>query len=161
MAQDYHIYLHGDSSGSSSGGNQTKPFSVSKATTTGSGAAFATKVQKAYSVGSTAASGSVASTGAAALMKVVPWLAVIYIAWKVTDKVLSTGFAHQAEYTANYENNVNYNNFKTIAGYVLNPLSLAKVTIHSRKQYEKQNKEIAQQNRLLGDSVLKDFNIGV
>ena len=158
MAQDYHIYLHSEENGSS--GNKIQPFST-RERTQDNGGAFATKVQKAYSTGSTVASGSAATTGAAALMKVVPWLAIIYIAWKVTDKVLSTGFAHQAEYTANYENNVNYNNFKTITGYVLNPLSLAKTTIHSRKQYEKQNKEIAQQNRLLGDSVLKDFNIGV
>ena len=90
-----------------------------------------------------------------------PWVAVIIAIAKTADKVVSTGFAHQAEYTGHYENSTAYNNFKTIMGNVMNPVGFAKNLVHRNFQINKQNKEIAEQNKLLGGSVIKDFNVGV
>lgn len=154
MAQDYHIYLHGAER--ASGGNQTKPFSTRKEEDR-SFSSFSTLA----STSSTMAKGQMASTGASAITKAVPWVAAIVAAVKVVDHVLSTGFEHQEEYTGNFRNNVNYNNFKTILHNVVNPINFVLRSAHQNAQYRKQNIEIEQQRNLIGDSILKDFNIGV
>ena len=155
MATDYHIYLHSDTT--NSGGNKTTPFS----TKTENGGGFATKAKKAYQTVKSVANGSVINTGVAALTKALPVVAGVIIAGKITDKILTTGFAHQQEYTGIYKNNVMWNNFKTNIHNILHPIQYALSVAHQNAQFNKQNKEIEQQNRLIGNSILKDFNIGV
>ena len=154
---DYHIYLHSEG-GAKSSSNQTKPFSQKQ--TEESGGGFQTTAKTFESASSTAKDGAT-SVGVAALAKVVPWLAILIAAVNVVDKVLTAGFAHQEEYTGYYKNNVAYNNFKTGIHNIIHPIQYAMSEIHNRKQFDKKNKEIAQQNRLIGSSILKDFNIGV
>lgn len=158
MGADYHIYLHGVEGGQSLG-DKTKPFSASQTSGAKSGSAFQTGVnyvQKGINVAQ-----NPGSTGVAALAKVAPWVAAVIAIAKITDKVLTTGFAHQEEYTGHYKNNVMYNNFKTTVNYFFHPVNTFLQISHQQAQYNKQNKEIAQQNRLIGDSILKDFNVGV
>lgn len=158
MAQDYHIYLHGNSSGSNGGGNQTKPFSAKDET---SNETIKSIAKQNFGYTKSIATGGATNLGVAALSKVAPWIAAVVIAAKITDKVLTVGFAHQEEYTGNYKNNVMYNNFKSQFSALTNPIKTAFVVIHQQYQFEKQNKAITQQNRLIGNSILKDFNIGV
>ena len=155
---DYHIYLHGEGNGSSS--NKTTPFSA-KQENESTGIFQTAAASKAFSTAKTVASGGAVSTGVAALAKVFPWIAAVIAVAKITDHVISTGFAHQEEYTGNYANNMNYNNFKTLMSSYFHPVKAQLAYIHQQKQFEKQNKAIAQQNRLIGNSILKDFNIGV
>ena len=156
MAQDYHIYIHGENG--NGGGNNTQTFSARKE----QGMSFPTgEVKQAFSTVKTMASGGALNTGVAALAKAVPWVAIAVAIVKGVDKVISTGFAHQEEYTGNYKNSMHYNNFKTIAGNVLNPIGYFRTTIQKEFQMKKQNKEIEQQNRLVGDAILKDFNMGI
>lgn len=160
MAQDYHIYLHGVESL----GDKTKPFStrgeaVQSSDSNGSGGFQVAK--QAFSVTKDVASNGAVSVGVAALAKVAPWVAAFIVALKITDKIVTTGFAHQEEYTGHYNNNVMYNNVKTAFNTMLHPISFVLHTVHKQHQVDKQNKEIAQQNKLIGNSILKDFNIGV
>lgn len=157
MAQDYHIYIHGDSSNFNGGGNQTKPFSA-KEETGFSGQEIA---GKAFQTASTIASGNAVSSGAAALGKIMPLVAITIAAIKVYDKIITTGLSHVEEYTGNYKWNVDYNNFKTQLNNTIHPIRHFLSVKHQEAQFNKQNKEIAQQNRLIGNSILKDFNIGV
>ena len=153
MAQDYHIYIHDTNSGS---GNKTTPFSAKT-----NESSFATKINTGIKKVQGVLNGSVVNTGVAALSKAIPIIATALIIGKITDKVLTTGFAHQEEYTGNYENNVNYNNFKAAISNAFHPIRTVLARVHMEKQVEKNNKEIAQQNRLIGNSIMKDFNIGV
>ena len=154
MAQDYHIYIHSETSGNG-GGNKTTPFSAKQDTP------FSTKALNTVSQAKNMVNGGLVSTGVATLKKVLPVSAVAIASIKVTDKILSIGFAHQEEYTGSYKNNVNYNNTKTIINNALHPIQYYLQRIHREAQFNKQNREIAQQNRLIGNSILKDFNIGV
>lgn len=122
MAQDYHIYLHSDSNGGSrsTSGGHTKPFSVQK------DESFGSMIQPAKQVMSNVANGNVVNTGVSALAKVAPWVAVVVAAVKIADKVVSTGFAHQEEYTGDYTNNVALNNFKTQISNAMNPIGWAR-----------------------------------
>lgn len=157
MAQDYHIYIHDPNGASGNGsGNKTTPFSAKS-----SDESFKTAVQQPYSIAKGLASGNGVSMGVSALTKVAPWVAVVVAAITTTDKVLTTGFGHLEEYTGDYSYNVNYNNFKTKLGMVLHPVKTYMTTRHKDAQWKKQNKEITQQNRLIGNSILKDFNVGV
>ena len=161
MAQDYHIYLHseGTSGGLNSSGNKTQPFS--KTQSQESGNAFSTGIKTAFSTTKNIINGGAVNTGVSYLTKVAPYVAVVVAGIGVADKILTTGFAHQEEYTGNYKNNMQYNNFKTVLRIFTNPIGYARSAIHTHFQYNKQNKEIIEQNRLIGNSILKDFNIGV
>ena len=153
MAQDYHIYIHDTNSGS---GNKTTPFSAKT-----NESSFATKINTGIKKFQGVLNGSVVNTGVAALTKAVPIVATALIVGKITDKVLTTGFAHQQEYTGVYKNNVNWNNFKNSIHNIFHPIQYGLSVLHQNAQINKQNKEIEQQNRLIGNSILKDFNIGV
>lgn len=154
MATDYHIYLHSDTT--NSGGNKTTPFSAKT-----NESSFATKINTGIKKVQGVLNGSVVNTGVAALTKAVPIVATALIVGKITDKVLTTGFAHQQEYTGVYKNNVNWNNFKNSIHNIFHPIQYGLSVLHQNAQINKQNKEIEQQNRLIGNSILKDFNIGV
>ena len=153
MAQDYHIYIHDTNSGS---GNKTTPFSAKT-----NESSFATKINTGIKKVQGVLNSSVVNTGVAALTKAVPIVATALIVGKITDKVLTTGFAHQQEYTGVYKNNVNWNNFKNSIHNIFHPIQYGLSVLHQNAQINKQNKEIEQQNRLIGNSILKDFNIGV
>ena len=153
MAQDYHIYIHDTNSGS---GNKTTPFSAKT-----NESSFATKINTGIKKIQGVLNGSVVNTGVAALSKAIPIVATALIVGKITDKVLTTGFAHQQEYTGVYKNNVNWNNFKNSIHNIFHPIQYGLSVLHQNAQINKQNKEIEQQNRLIGNSILKDFNIGV
>lgn len=154
---DYHIYLHSESNSSGSG-NKTQPFSQTQSS--GNGNNFPT-AKEAYGVAKTVAGGGIMNTGASALTKIAPWTAAIVILAKVTDKVLATGFAHQEEYIGDYKNNVWYNNLKTEIQNGMHPITFYFKQRHFQAQMDKHNKEIREQNKLIGNSILKDFNMGV
>lgn len=151
MAQAYHIYLHSDSSNVNGGGNQTQPFSVKKEES------FSSSLNQIKN----AANSNIINTGAATLSKASPILAAVVAAAKITDRVLTVGFAHQEEYTGYYKNNMMWNNFKAHINIAVNPIRYILNIAHQNFQFDKKNKEIEQQNRLIGNSILKDFNIGV
>ena len=157
MGADYHIYLHDAGSGSSGngGGNKTTPFSAKQDTP------FSTKALKTVSQAKNMVNGGLVNTGVAALTKVIPAVAVAIAVAKVTDKILTTGFAHQREYTGYYKNDMNWNNFKAEFNAVMHPIRTVYNYFHQQAQFKKQNLHIEQQNRLIGNSILKDFNIGV
>lgn len=152
---DYHIYLHSDQV---SGQNKTTPYQ-NKESQNGGDSSFGAK--QGLNIAKNVAQGNGVNMGVAALSKVAPWVAAFIVAGKITDRVLTTGFAHQEEYTGNYINNVNYNNFKAQFNAVFHPVQTALSIFHQQAQFNKQNKAIAQQNTLIGNSILKDFNIGV
>jgi len=153
---DYHIYLHSEENGSS--GSKTKPFSAKENENKGEGF---TAVRQAFSTAKNAVTGGAASMGVAALTKVVPWIAIGVVIAKTTEQVLVTGFSHQEEYTGNYRNAVNAHNSLATLSMYLNPIGTIKQFLHKEAQFKKQNTEITQQNRLIGNTILKDFNIGV
>ena len=158
MAQDYHIYIHDSNGASGNGsGNQTTPFSAKSS----DDESFRTAVQKPYSIAKGIASGNGVNMGVAALTKVAPWVAVAAAAINITDKVLTIGFSHVTEYTGNYDLEVGYNNFKTSFYNSLHPIKFWLSIKHQDAQFRKQNKQINEQNKLIGNSILKDFNIGV
>ena len=156
MAGDYHIYLHGVESGNSDS-QKTAPFS-SKSESDGE---FSTTAKQGFSVAKGIASGNGVNMGVAALTKVAPWVAVAAAAISITDKVLTIGFSHVTEYTGNYDLEVGYNNFKTSFYNSLHPVKFWLSIKHQDAQFRKQNKQITEQNKLIGNSILKDFNIGV
>ena len=155
MAQDYHIYIHSKSDGSS--GSKTQPFSAKS----DGDSSFKTSASQAYKAGQTIASGQTVSTGVAALSKAVPAIAIAIAAIKITDRILETGFSHVKDYTGIYKYSVGYSNFKTVMTSILNPLGYIKSVLHETAQRNKINKEIVQQNNLLGDTVMENFGLGV
>lgn len=158
MGADYHIYLHSVGGGSNGNGgsvSRIQPFSSENNEDVGS--AFK-PIKQGFSA---IASGNAINTGVAALTKVVPTIATFVALTKIADKVLTTGFSHQTEYTGNYDNEVAYNNFKTSFYNAVHPIRFWLSIKHQDAQFRKQNKAIAEQNRLIGNSILKDFNIGV
>lgn len=158
---DYHIYIHGDGNGESIGG-QTKPYQNS-----GDGTAFSnTKPSPMDVINKTQdvaqhGFGSLINTGVAALSKIAPPVAIAVAIIKATDKVLTTGFAHQEKWNGNYENSVGYNNFKTELGNFINPMKYGYTMVMREKEFELQNRGTVQQNRLVGSSILKDMKRGV
>lgn len=155
MGADYHIYIHGDSNGGSrsTSGGHTKPFSVKK------DESFGSMIQPAKQVMSSVANGSIVNTGVSALAKVAPWVAVVVAAVKIADKVVSTGFAHQEEYTGDYTNNVMWNNFKATINMIVNPVGLARKLIHNEFQFKKRELAREQEKVLLGNSALQDIGV--
>ena len=155
MAQDYHIYIHDSNGASGNGsGNKTTPFSQKEES-------FPSKFSKAFSGAKDIGKNYGIDTSAASLKKVVPWIAVSTAVVKTVEGVLSTGFAHQEEYTGKYENNVNFQNFRAGVNFVFHPFKSFLAIAHRNAQIDKTNKQIEQQNRLIGNSILKDFNVGV
>ena len=155
MGADYHIYLHSDSNGGSrsTGGGHTKPFSVKK------DESFGSMIQPAKQLMSNVANGNVVNTGVSALAKIAPWVAVVVAAVKIADKVVTTGFAHQEEYTGNYTNNVVYNNFKTQLSNAMNPIGWARKLVHNEFQFHKRELAREQEKVLLGNSTLQDIGV--
>jgi len=156
MAQDYHIYIH-DNSGNGGTGNKTTPFSVKSE----QDSSFSKTAGTAFNIAKGIAKGNGVNMGVSALAKVVPWVAVAVATVKIADKVLTTGYAHQEEYTGNFRNNVNYNNIKTQIHNTFHPIQTWLSVKHQEAQFRKANRAIEQQNRLVGNSILKDMNIGV
>jgi len=154
---DYHIYLHSDTV---STGNKTTP-RQNKVDANGEEPSNFAQVKKGFQIAKGVAQGQAVNMGVSALEKVAPYVAGVVAVAKITDKVLTTGFAHQEEYTGNFQNNVNYNNFKATMSAIFNPIGYALTIQHQQAQFRKQNIATQQQNTLLGNSVLKNFNIGV
>lgn len=152
---DYHIYLHGDGLNNKS---ETTPYQSYNMENDGD---IPFNPNQYVNVAKNVAKGNGINMGVSALSKVAPWTIAAIVAAKVTDKVLTIGFAHQEEYTGNYINDVNYNNFKAQVHAYTHPIQTAFSLIHQQSQFNKYNKAIEQQNTLIGNSILKDFNIGV
>lgn len=149
MATDYHIYIHG-STGGESNGDSTKPFSSDK------NSAFKPKEDESLVEDEQAQ-----ETGAAALSKVAPWVAVAIAVIKVADKVLTTGFSHLREYAGHYEYELGYNNFKTTINHVMNPVGYIKQAVHRDFQFRKENQRIEQEAKIIGKTIYSDTKIGV
>lgn len=149
MATDYHIYIHG-STGGESNGDSTKPFSVKKDN------GFISNQDNIAS-----SNEKVTETGSAALNQMPSWVAIAVAAIKVTDKVLTTGFAHLREYAGHYEYELGYNNFKTTINHVMNPVGYIKQAVHRDFQFRKENQRIEQEARIIGKTIYSDTKIGV
>ena len=144
---DYHIYLHGVGE---NGGSKTTPFSSDKES------AFRPKQNE-----SLLEDENVSETGASALSKIVPIVAVAVMAAKATDHILSVGFSHLTEYTGHYEYEMGYNNFKTTINHVMNPIGYVKQVLHRDFQFKKENLRIEQEAKVIGKTVYDDVILGV
>lgn len=144
MSQDYHIYLHSNEESSLS--SNTKPKEETM------GGAFSAK--SAYNATKTFMNGGFSSaiqSGTAALSKVLPVVAVGVIAVRETDKILSTGFQHLENYTGTYQYSMEYNNFKTIIGNVINPIGYIKKSLHLQFEQNKFNERQREYRTLMGE----------
>lgn len=152
MANDYHIYIHGDSSRSQN--ENVKPFSQRK------DSAFATS-QNDNTDSTDEIENAAINTGASSLAKVASWTAVLVAAAKVTDKVLTVGFAHLREYTGHYEYEMGLNNFHTAINHAFHPINYAKQILHRNSQYRLENQRIAEDSKLIGETIYNSQKIGV
>jgi len=146
---DYHIYLHSNEGSSLQSNLQPKDSKESM------GGAFSAKA--AYNeVSQFMSSGfsSAINTGVAALSKALPVIAVAAIAVKVADSVVETGFHHLESYTGNYQYSMQYNNFKTIFGMVLNPYKAIKSQLHIQAEQKKFNDKQREYRTLMGESYI-------
>ena len=154
MAQDYHIYIHSETS-DNGGGNKTTPFSAKQDTP------FSTKVLQKFSQAKEMINGGYVSAGVSAMTKVLPAAALAIAVAKSYDKILTTAAQHIEEYTGDYSHSVRMNNIHTAISFGLNPLGYFKRTIHRQFQMNKTNKQISEERKLMGTTILKDMKVGV
>ena len=163
MAQDYNIWIHGNMV-SNPGVKNTTPFESRQGAEDGESESLAPFVANAIKTGENIATQgfkSVASKGVAALTKAIPWVAVAVVAGTIIDKVVGTGFNHLEDYTGDYRYSMTYDNAKTWIGNVLNPVGAALKVAHFDKQAEKERRRIAEENKLIGNSIIGKVKIGV
>jgi len=146
---DYHIYLHSNEGSSLASNTQPKDSSETL------GGAFSVKgaigdMQKFASSGFNSA----INTGVAALGKAVPIVAGAVVAAKIADSVLTTGFKHLESYAGNYQYSMEYNNFKTNIGYLMNPIKLLKKQIQIHFETQKFNNKQREYRTLMGESYI-------
>lgn len=149
MGQDFHIYLHSNEGTSLQSNVQPKDSKESM------GGAFSVKA--AYNkINQFASSGfsGIINTGVAALSKALPIVAVGVIAAKVVDNVLETGFHHLESYAGNYKYSMEYNNFKTVAGMIINPIKAAQTQMHLHFEQKKFNDKQREYRTLMGESYI-------
>lgn len=165
MAQDYNIYLHATENNVAE--EQTTP-QVNRTDKNIDGTSRDTSALENFtkvkdSISSFASSGfeGLVEQGITMLGKAVPWVAIAYAVFKITDSVIDTTLANINEYTGHYQYAIGYNNFKAGIKNVLLPVSYAKRQIELNFQLEKQNLQIAQNRTLVGSATLRDFKIGV
>lgn len=154
MAQDYHIYIHSETSGNG-GGNKTTPFSAKQDTP------FSTKALNTVSKAKNMVNGGLVNTGVSALTKVLPVAAVVIAGAKIIDKILTIGAQHIEEYRGDYSRSINMENFHTAISHLVNPVGYFKRAIHRQFQLQKTNKQITEQNKLMGTTILKDMKVGI
>ena len=156
MAQDYHIYIHDSKGGSGNGnGNQTTPFSTEKESS------FSTQVLDKASQVKSIVNGGAISTGAAAMTKVFPVAAIAIAIAKTADKILTTAAQHIEDYRGDYTRSVEMENIHTALSFGSNPVGFFKRVIHRQFQIDKANKQIAEERKLMGTSILKDMKVGI
>ena len=158
---DYNIYLHnvgGDSSGLS---NKTTPFANQSESPvesfSGNTKNFINQAQQFSNNGFS----NIVQQGVAALSKVVPWVAVVVLAAKITDKVLTTIGDTQATYFGETQFKMGWNNVKTIMSNVINPFGYAKSIIQQNLENRKQNFQTQATNMLVGNSLINTTNRGI
>ena len=149
MGESYHIYLHSNEGNSLASNTQPKSAEESM------GGAFSVKsaFKGAQQFASSGFSSTI-NTGVSALSKAVPAVAVAVIAAKVIDSVLETGFKHLQSYTGNYQYSMGYNNFKTVVGYIINPVSLLKKSMELHFEQQKFNDKQKEYRTLMGESTI-------
>jgi len=143
---DYHIYLHSNEGSSLQNNLQPKDSKDSM------GGAFS--VKGAYNKISQFASGGFSgtiNTGVASLSKAIPIVAAAVVMVKIADSVLETGFKHLESYTGNYQYSMEYNNFKTAVGNVVNPIGFFKKTLHLQAEQKKFNDKQNEYRKLMGE----------
>lgn len=144
---DYHIYLHSNEGNSLQSNLQPKDRSM--------GGAFS--VKSAYNaVNKFVSSGfsSVINTGVAALSKAIPIVAGVMIAGKIADNILETGFHHLESYTGNYQYSMEYNNFKTVVGMIINPMKAVRAQLHIVNEQKKFNDKQKEYRTLMGETYI-------
>lgn len=144
---DYHIYLHSNEENSMASNTQPKEETM--------GGVFKpmTVLNKANQF-ATSGFSSVVNSGVATLTKVLPAVAVGIFALKTADKVLTTGFHHLESYAGNYKYSMEYNNFKTVMGMVMNPVSIATKSLHLMFEQKKFNDKQREYRTLMGDNFI-------
>lgn len=156
MAQDYHIYIHGD--GTQESQNKTKSWSSRKETS------FPTKngsnaVSKFSSVANTATNpDSLISTGMGALAKAIPAIAVAAIVISVIDKVASQVIDFQTIIGGDHSNQIAYSNFKTSIHNVFHPVSTAINVAKAKYRNINLDQTSKLTNQLHGDDYINSFN---
>lgn len=156
---DYHIYIHSDTT---NGGlsNKTTPIQNIESENGESSSAFG-NFTKPFSNSQTLKNSELISEGASSLSKVATGIATVYAISKVLDHVATTGFEHLEEYAGRPEDSIVYNNFKTIINNITHPIQSVLTYAHRQAQFRKENLAISEKNKLLGESVLNDYGIGV
>lgn len=156
MAQDYHIYIHDESSGSSQLKQKTQPNSlVGKTNPTQSNQAkknikqamkIAQNPDSALSEKKLVGIASAAKGGIVAL--------AIYAGIKITDKVIGTISPIVATKSGDYNFVHTYQNFKSAVNMMFNPVGtlINEYKFSVEKEVENQKKQL--QNDLLGDAYI-------
>ena len=164
---DYNIYIHANGSGG--GGNatsKTTPWSNQEGSGGGGGdesSVFQT-AQNVLSKGegfATSGFSGVVNQGISKLSKAYPWVGLVVAAGVVVDKVLTTGFQHVETYTGDYRYACGYNDLKAVVNAGLNPVGAYLNHEHRRKEFNKQNKKIEQEQTLVGNSMFNTSKRGV
>lgn len=146
---DYHIYLHSNEGNSLASNTQPKNVEESMGGVFSAKAAF----MGAKQFMSSGFSG-VINTGVSALTKALPIVALGVIAVRETDKILTTGFHHLESYMGNYQYSMEYNNFKTIVGSIINPVGYLKKSLHLHYEQKKFNDKQREYRTLMGESYI-------
>ena len=101
------------------------------------------------------------NSGISTTKKVFPYVALAASTVLIADKILTTGFNHLAEYTGRYEYSIGMNNFNTAVNHALHPVKYAFTIARRNAQWRKQNREIEESSKLIGDSIFSNKKVGV
>lgn len=137
---DYNIYIHDKTSGQSKptqarvgGGTNTTPKESAS--------------QSQSSDGKLSAASQLFKVGKAGKAAV-----IMYAAYKITDKVVSTIEPFVTRETGDYRFNVAYNNYKSALGVVLNPVGSVTSYLSYQQEIRLFNQRQEQARMLLGES---------
>lgn len=90
--------------------------------------------------------------GVSAMTKVIPWIGGAVIATQVAVQITTTSMDMMAKYTGDYSGKIGWDNFKLRADHVIKPFSYAMALANQSIMISNANKEIEQQNILLGNA---------
>ena len=156
---DYNIYIHSDNANGPS--SPTQPWSSSGGWFQGmswdSGSqAKAQTIQAATNVA--ANPDGLVTYGIAAFAKAIPWIAAAYAVLKLAEQVTSAAISFYGPATGDYKSSVEFSNFETKKGWLLQPFSTLVNHRRTLIEIENENAKRYEQRLLLGDSVINSYS---
>lgn len=153
---DYNIYIHSDTFSGDGLSDKTTP-SANKPTADSEISSFTpmSVMQNGISKAIQFESGgfnSFINTGVSMLAKQVPYIAIGIMLYHVTEKIVTNSLNLYEQYTGNYTYSLNFNNFKTMVGNFMNPISLWRYNNQRTAEFNANNKRIEQQRTLIGNT---------